>query len=182
MSEARRFSVPAPDYRKVALVFGLVLAMLGMALFLVLRDADAARAWPPLLLGTFASLGLLAVVVGRRRVTLEGDTLRVAAGLNSTRVAVSALDLGQAHIVRLDEHPEYQPGIKTFGSAMPGYQAGHFRQRGGRKVFALVTERARVLALPERNGRLLLLSLDNPQTLLDALQRAAVGPEARRIG
>lgn len=181
MSGARRFGVPAPDYRKVALVFGLVLATIGAALLLVMRDADAPRVWPQLLLATLASLSLLAVVVGRRRVVLEGGTLRVAAGLNGTRVAVSALDLYHARIVRLDEHPEYKPGIKTFGSAMPGYQAGHFRQAGGRKVFALLTDRDRVLALPERDGRLLLLSLDNPQSLLDALQRAA-GPGPRRIG
>ncbi len=181
MSGARRFSVPAPDYRKVALVFALVLVTIGVALVLVLRDPAAHRAWPPLLLGTLASLGLLAVVVGRRRVVLEGDTLHVVAGLNAMRVAVSALDLDHARIVRLDEHPEYKPGIKTFGSAMPGYQAGHFRQAGGRKVFALLTDRDHVLALPERDGRLLLLSLDNPQSLLDALKRAA-GPGPRRIG
>ena len=48
-------------------------------------------------------------------------------------------------------------------------------------MFALLTDRDRVLALPERDGRLLLLSLDNPQSLLDALQRAA-GPVPRRIG
>lgn len=181
MSEPRLFSVPAPDYRKVALMFALVLATIGVALVLVLRDGSAARTWPHLLLGALVSIALLAWVVGRRRVTLEGDTLRIAAGLNSTRVAVSALDLDQARIVRLDEHPEYRPGTKTFGSAMPGYQAGHFHQGGGRKVFVLLTERDRVLVLPERDGRLLLLSLDNPQSLLDALQRAA-GPGPRRIG
>ena len=71
MSGARRFGVPAPDYRKVALVFGLVLATIGAALLLVMRDGDAPRVWPQLLLATLASLGLLAVV-GATRLE-EGD-------------------------------------------------------------------------------------------------------------
>lgn len=54
---------------------------------------------------------------------------------------------------------------------MPGYQAGHFRQVGGGKVFALVTDRRKVLALRENGGRLLLLSLAQPHALLDALSR-----------
>ena len=55
------------------------------------------------------------------------------------------------------------------GTSMPGYRAGHFRLRDRRRAFVLVTRREKLLALPERNGRMLLLSLKQPQALLDAL-------------
>ena len=83
---------------------------------------------------------------------------------------VDALQVDEARIVDLDANKEYRLGIKSFGTSMPGYHAGHFRQVGGRKVFALVTDKRRVLVLPERDGRLLMLSLEKPQALLDALQ------------
>ena len=43
----------------------------------------------------------------------------------------------------------------------------------------MVTDRTKVLALPQRSGRMLLLSLERPQALLDALQ-AMAEPRARR--
>lgn len=168
----RTFAVPTPDLRKVGLLFAFVLGTIAVSLVLVLRNPEAARVWPVLLAVAIAVTALLALVVLRRRVQLHHDALRIVAGLNSTTVPVSMLDLDAARIVRLDEHPEFRPGIKTFGTDMPGYRAGHFRQGGGRKVFALLTSRDRVLVLPERAGRLLLLSVADPQALLDALRRA----------
>jgi hypothetical protein len=46
---------------------------------------------------------------------------------------------------------------------------GWFRTRQWGKGFYLLTERRRVLWLPERNGAHLLLSLQQPQALLAAL-------------
>ncbi|TGQ61265.1 hypothetical protein EN855_033645, partial [Mesorhizobium sp. M1C.F.Ca.ET.212.01.1.1] len=63
--------------------------------------------------------------------------------------------------------------FKTNGYAMPGFYSGHFRLQGGGKGFALVTDRSRVLVLPVRDGSALLLSLDRPQVLLDALRKVA---------
>ena len=56
--------------------------------------------------------------------------------------------------------------------SLPGYQAGHFRLRAKLgKAFCLVTDTRRVLWLPMRDGKQqLLLSLERPQALLDALR------------
>jgi len=62
---------------------------------------------------------------------------------------------------------------------MPGFYSGHFRLQGGGKGFALVTDRTRVLALPVSDGSTLLLSLERPQVLLDALRKVAA-PAPRR--
>lgn len=122
----------------------------------------------PILTATIIAMLLLAVALFRRKVLLDGENMRIVAGLNQTRVPLAMLLPQQARIVELNNSPENHIGMKTFGSAMPGYHAGHFRQVGGSKVFALVTDKRRVL-LPERDGRLLMLSLHKPQALLDAL-------------
>jgi hypothetical protein len=53
-----------------------------------------------------------------------------------------------------------------------GFAAGHFRLREKfGKAFCLLTDRQRVLWLPLRDGKTqLLLSLERPQALLDALR------------
>ena len=100
--------------------------------------------------------------------------LHVVAGLFSQRVPVDRIDLGRARILNLEERTELRPAIKTFGMSLPGYQAGHFRLRADLgKAFCLVTDRRRVLWLPQGGGKdQTLLSLEQPQALLDALRSA----------
>ncbi len=167
----RRFEVVAPDLRLPMLVVGLtVMGCIGAAYF-------GWRAFPGgMRIGVLILLAVvplaLTVSVSRRRVELADGMLHVVAGLAGTRVAVSKLLAEHARIVDLDQAPQERIGIKLFGVAMPGYHAGHFREIGGHKVFALVTDRRRVLVLPERGGRLLMLSLQRPQSLLDALGKS----------
>lgn len=118
-----------------------------------------------------ASIGS-AISLKRRRVQRHGQVLQVVAGLFSHRVPIDSIDLERARVVDLDERTELRPAIKTFGMALPGYSAGHFRlrQKLG-KAFCLVTDRRRVLWLPLRDGKQqLLLSLEHPHALLDALR------------
>jgi hypothetical protein len=125
-------------------------------------------------------VSLLYMGLRRRSVTLENDFLVIRAGLNTLRVAVSALDLERARIVDLAEHTELRPMIRTNGMSLPGLHAGWFRMRDRwRKGFYLVTDRRRVLWLPERDGPQLLLSLEKPQALLSALQDMAQRCDAR---
>lgn len=176
-----RYAVPAPG-RAALLVpaVSLIAALAGVA-YAVLRSHQDPKA----LQLVWIALPVLALVTGliwlgarRRSVELDGATLTVRAGPHTRRVPVSELDLAQARVVDLDEHTGLRPSIKTLGSALPGYQAGWFRMREGwRKGYYLLTSRQRVLCLPERGGATLLLSLEQPQALLDALQ--AVAPRGR---
>ncbi len=83
------------------------------------------------------------------------------------------MDLANARIVDLAEHTELRPAFKTNGFGMPGFSAGHFRLRGLRKAFCLLTDRSRTLVLPLRDGTLLLLSPEKPQVLLQQLRQLA---------
>ena len=173
MSAPREFAVTPPDLRLPALIFALVLSACVVSLVLGWGEFEGGAA-PWLMLATIVFMPVLVLVaLFRRKVTFDGQTLHVAAGINQTRVAAGMLSPGEARVVDLATNAEYRLGVKSFGTSMPGYHAGHFRQVRGRKVFALVTDKHRVLVLPERDGRLLMLSLDKPQALLDALQRAA---------
>lgn len=172
----REFAVVPPDLRLVMLLpaIALLAALIGLGF--------AAREEPQL--WWFAFLIALAAVlvagsVRRRRVVLDGDRLTVTAGINSTRVRIAELDLDAARIVNLADAPMLRPLLKTVGTAMPGYSAGHFRLRDRSRGFLLLTDRRKVLALPERGGRTLLLSLERPQALLDAL-KAVAAPASRR--
>lgn len=120
-------------------------------------------------------LAFLLLAMKRRSVELRDGTLDVRAAMYRKRVAVAELDMQRARIVNLGERTELRPWLKSNGMSMPGFHAGHFRLRGDfGKAFCLLTQRERVLWLPLRDGKNhLLLSLERPQTLLDALRAAS---------
>ena len=90
----------------------------------------------------------LALAMRRRRITVDGGTLVVAATFYPRKVAVDALDLERARIISLAEHTQYAPRLKLNGYSLPGLQAGHFLLRGRQRAFCLLTSRERVLLLP----------------------------------
>lgn len=120
-----------------------------------------------------AAAVLMAWAYRRRRAVFDGRMLAVTATLFHRRVARDAIDLANARVVDLAEHTALRPRWRLFGMGLPGYRAGWYtlprRQRG----FCLVTDTRRVLWLPLRAGGGLLLSLERPQALLDALRGSA---------
>jgi hypothetical protein len=138
--------------------------------------------WPVLAAGLVLA-PLLVMAMARRAVLLDGDMLVVRAALHTRRVPVAALAPERARVVDLDERTGLRPLLKTWGMAVPGFQAGWFRQREGlRKVFCLLTDHRRVLWLPVSGGGDLMLSLERPQALLEAVGRKAgmARPSPRR--
>lgn len=172
----RSFEIPAPDLRLVLLMpgIGLVAGLIGLSL----GAREEPRVWllAPVIA---AAIGLILWSIRRRRILLDGDSLDIRAGINSARVKIATLDLDGARIVNLDDVSTLRPMLKTFGTSMPGYRAGHFRLRDRSGAFVLITDPRRVLAVREHGGRMLLLSLERPQALLDALRSVADGTTRR---
>lgn len=166
---SQEFAIRPADLRLVWLLpaIAMVAALIGIGMHVV-REPKAWIALPILA----ASLVVLGVALRRRRVSLAGETLTVAAGLNTHRIASDELELATARILDLREHREYKPMLKVFGTRLPGLSTGHFRLRDRSRAFVLLTDPAKVLMMNERSGRRLLLSLERPQALLDALQAA----------
>lgn len=164
----REFAIVPPDARLVWLLPGLaaLIVVIGIVLLATTRESHAWLVLPVAL----ASFVVLALLLRRRRVTLDAGTLTIAAGLHTRRVAITGLDLAAARIVDLRERSEWKPLIKIFGTRLPGCSMGHFRLRDRSPAFVLLTDQSRVLVLPETSGKKLLLSLQQPQALLDALR------------
>lgn len=164
----REFAIVPPDARLVWLLpgFAAFIVLIGIVLLATTREPHAWVALPVAL----ASFAVLALLLRRRWVRLDAGMLIIAAGLNTRRVAITGLDLAAARIVDLRERSEWKPLIKVFGTHLPGCSMGHFRLRDRSPAFVLLTDRSRVLVLPETSGKKLLLSLQQPQALLDALR------------
>lgn len=162
----REFAVPSPDLRKALLpVVPALLAVL-VGLGLAARDEPGALLVLPVLLLVF---GLVAFALRRRRVVLQDGALVVHAGPHTCRAPLEMLEVAQARTVDLAEHTALKPVIETFGASLPGYQAGHFRLRDRGRAFVLLTGSRHVLVVPEHSGRRLLIDVEKPQGLLDAL-------------
>ncbi|MDQ3038310.1 MAG: PH domain-containing protein [Pseudomonadota bacterium] len=179
------FAVTPPPSKAIA-----VLVLLGGALPLLIiggmlwfGKVDSTN-WTGLLPALFIMglvLGLSMLAMKRRSVALVGHTLDVRAALFRERTLVAEIDLQRARMVDLSERLDLRPAFKTLGMSLPGFQAGRFRLHDKLgKAFCLVTERRRVLWLPLHNGQTqLLLSLERPQELLDALRAASDAPARR---
>lgn len=192
-SDPKQYEVAESSPLRVLWIVLPLLAAFVACLYAQLYKTPASAPWievtlsPPWFrMGGSAAWSLLVIAVlgiglgaafFRRRVELADNVLDVRSTMYRRRVPVAQLRLDQAEVVDLQRDPRYGIRFKTNGYAMPGFYSGHFRLHGGAKGFALVTNRARVLALPVRDGSTLLLSLDRPQALLEALRKVAVpGP------
>ncbi|MET3149464.1 UNVERIFIED_ORG: hypothetical protein ABIC77_000666 [Stenotrophomonas geniculata] len=188
-SDARPFEVAESSSLRVLWVLLPLLAVLGVGMWAQLHDNRSEAPWmevtlsPPFFLMGGSAAWSLAVIVlmgiglgwafFRRRVELAGNVLDVRSTLFRRRTPVADLLLDQAEVVDLSRDRRYGILFKTNGYSMPGFYSGHFRLQGGGKGFALVTDRARTLVIPVRGGSTLLLSLERPQALLEALRKVA---------
>lgn len=169
----KSFEVTPPSQFAYWLPLGsLILSMVGIALAVALGGTEdkptTELLW--LLPALIVAGPLLLLVMRRRQVTFDGAALVVRATLHTTRIAVSNIDLDAARIVDLSADKELRPMLRTFGFGMPGFRIGHYRLRSGKRGFLLLTATDHVLVLPEHSGRVILLSLERPQALLDALR------------
>lgn len=139
---------------------------------LLTEDQDPLRAGIAAAAVAAVMAALLIGSIRRRSVSFDGTTLVVKAAFWTRRTPIGELDLDGARIVNLAERTELRPLLRMNGYSLPGYHAGHYRTRNTQKAFALLTAQDRVLAVPERGGTLLLLSLERPQSLLDALKES----------
>lgn len=175
MTTAREFAILPPRKSSevfLALIFGV--PALAVLLAVAVQSGVPLLAWVAVDAGVFAYLlaGFgLGRALRRMRACIDDRVLELRAPLQRLRVAVGMLDLAQARIVDLNREPSLRPRLKSGGVDLPGVAAGHFRGRPfSQRLFCLLTRRERVLLLPERSGRRLLLSLERPQALLDALR------------
>jgi hypothetical protein len=174
--ETKEFDLVPPG--KLVMLFpvfiGLILPVAILAVLAVTMEShqEFLLAAPALLFMPLAA-GALGWSMQRQKVRLSDAGLIVRRLPWSRAIKPSQLDLDNARILNLDEHPELRPSFKIVGTRLPGYRSGLFWLRDRRKATVLITETRRVLVLPKRDGNLIMLSLQRPEALLEALKRRA---------
>ena len=137
-------------------------------------------AWLVMIFGVALALVGPFILLQVRRIRIVDGLLAInAAGLFAYKVSPHDLDLDKARIVDLDEHDDLKPRLRLWGFGLPGFSAGHFLLRNRARAFCLLTRRDKVLVLPRRDGKFVLLSPEQPKALLDRLRELA-GATPRR--
>lgn len=165
--------VPPPAMSLLWLWIPLLLAACALIAAMTMAPAPVPPAgWLglPLVLLVGAALGL---ALRRRRILLDNRRLQVQAAFYTRTLDLEALDLDKARVLSLEEHTDLAPAFKTNGFGLPGFRAGHYRLRNLNKAFCLLTDRTRVLVLPQRDGGLILVSPQRPTELLAHLRELA---------
>lgn len=175
---SRRFAVIAPGKAAWVTLLLLAVVLLGVALTKEINATAQVSSWLPTLPGALMvglTFAVVALALRRLSVVIEDDTLVLRATFYTQRVPLAELDLDNARIGPLDRGSADWPRLRLNGYCLPGAAIGYFRGRPfKRKLFCILTDRNRVLHLPRRDGgRTLLLSLEYPQRLLDALERSS---------
>lgn len=126
---------------------------------------------------------LLAVVLGaltytaysarHSRVEVDREHLKLVGDFWGRAIPLHMLKLSEARIVSLDQAPQYYPKRRTWGTGLPGYASGWFRLRNGEKALIYLTNRQRVVYVPTSADYSLLLSVTEPERLVEALARRA---------
>jgi hypothetical protein len=123
-------------------------------------------------------LGVLAVLLvsmlGSRGTRFEvSDTgLRLRGDWYGRFIPADALMTDLAQRVDLSPASDLRPARRTWGTGLPGYQAGWFRLASGETALLYLTDHTRAVRVPTRLGYSLLLSPDDPDGFLVALRSA----------
>lgn len=140
------------------------------------RGGDALIAMLVVALVTGAISFFLDRMLKRHRLLLDPGGIEVATTFYRQRIALADLRIDAARLVRLEEHPDLKPLLKSNGYALPGFRSGWFRLRNWQKAFVATSDGDRVLWLPTSRGFGLLLQPRDPQRLLDRLRERVPSP------
>lgn len=171
--ETKHFEIVPPGKQVLILPAAIaILVFAGLLLGLSPQQATPMtwQAWLACA-GMMLLVGVLGFRMLRNDVELRDEGLRVKATPWPGTTPVRELDLERAEIVDLSSRPELMPNLKLIGARLPGYRAGVFWLRDKRRATVLLTDLRRVLVLPRRDGTVVLLSLQRPEALLEALRR-----------
>ena len=137
------------------------------------RGGDALIAMLVVAVATGAIAMFLAFMLKRHRLQLDGSGLEIVTTFYRQRIAFPEMKLDAARVIRLDEHPDLKPLLKSNGYALPGFRSGWFRLRNWHKAFVAASDGERLLWLPTTRGFDLLLQPKDPQRLLARLRELA---------
>ena len=108
-------------------------------------------------------------VVTETGLDLRGD-------IYGKEVPWNALRMSEARLTDLNRETALRPRSRRLGTGLPGYAAGWFRLNNGERALVYLTRANPVVYVPTNLGYSLLLSPQNPESLLAALRRKPTQP------
>jgi hypothetical protein len=166
-------AIPAVDNLVYWAVFAIALVVCAAPLLVLRRDGPARAlknvALAALLIGPV--MAALAYTISDNAVGVEGGRIKLrAAHFYEQDRPLADFDLERARAGNYESIAPAQLGIRRNGIGLPGYAAGRFSGPGKSTVFALLTDRSRVVYLPSDSGPALLFSVEQPERFLAALR------------
>jgi len=101
---------------------------------------------------------------------VDDSQLRIQGGIYSRIMEREQLLLDDASIENIKGHELYGIRIRTNGIGLPGFKSGWFTLKNGEKALLFVTDQNRVLRIPTKDDFSLLLTVDDPEGLLNTLR------------
>jgi hypothetical protein len=89
-------------------------------------------------------------------------------------IPLSDLQVSFARIVDLDQEPSLRPFIKLYGIGLPAFRSGWFFLKSREKALLVLSGSRLAVYVPTSQGYALLLSPQQPEEFLAALQRPAL--------
>jgi hypothetical protein len=104
------------------------------------------------------------------RFEVSPDGLRLVGDIWGRTIPSGALVPAEARAVNLRREAGLAPRGRRWGTALPGFAAGWFRLRDGRKGLVYLTDWTRVAYVPTREDYVVLLSVDDPERFVRVLR------------
>jgi len=123
-----------------------------------------------LLLGVMWLLGATAVGSRFSRFEITESALRLRGDMYGRTIPFDRIEGDRVRVVDLRLEPSLRPRSKRVGTALPGYSAGWFRLDNGEKALLYLTDRARTVYVPTRDGFSVLLSPNDPEGMAAELR------------
>ena len=173
------FEITSPSTTSTLFLGATVLGCVSLSVVLLVSDASGA-----LLTWTLRGSGALTLALSgvliyfmwgsfRSTVSVDEDSLRLQVPMYSATVPLDVIFARQATILDLATNRQVRPYVRTNGLRVPGYQLGRFRLENGTPARVALTRQSGVVYVPTNVGTALLISVDDPEKFIAALQNVA---------
>lgn len=114
------------------------------------------------LIGALVFITYSAMGSRRARFEVSPDGLVISGDPFGRRIPAGVIDARGVRPLDLGQEGSLAPRRRTWGSGFPGYLAGWFRLRNGRKALLFVTDRSRLVYVPTTGTFDVMLSVSDP--------------------
>jgi hypothetical protein len=115
-----------------------------------------------ILLGALALITYAALGSRRARFEVSQEGLDIRGDMFGRRIPASIIEAEAVRLLDLGQEDSLAPRRRTWGSGFPGYLAGWFRLKNGRKALLFVTDRSRLVYVPTSGDFDVMLSVADP--------------------